>query len=156
MFSKTGAFRSQKSTKTLDAELNLTSFIDTLSVLVIFLIVAGINPSLIGALDLKQASGTTSDMTSDQKPILVVALEGDSVSYRLKNSKNSGIVRANLPANFAETSTIQKQIAKFKTIEANLDSAILLSAKSVKYDRIISVLTELKQQGIGQVGVSSL
>jgi biopolymer transport protein ExbD len=154
MLSK-GMFQNSKARKKdLDSELNLTSFIDTLSVLVIFLIVCGINPALIGSINLKQGTGST-PILNDQTPLLVISVKADVVSYQLKNSQHNKM--GSFSTSDAKlTEKLTHTIEQMKEIDGNLGSAIVLSEKKIAYDKIVSMLSLLKNQGIKQVGVSSL
>ncbi len=154
MFSR-GLFQNSKARKKdFDSELNLTSFIDTLSVLVIFLIVCGINPALIGSINLKQGTGST-PILNDQTPVLVISVKSDLISYQLKNSRFNKMGSFNAGDSKLNDKLVAT-IEQLKQTDEKLGSAIVLSEKKIAYDKIVNMLSILKNQGIKQVGVSSL
>lgn len=139
--------------KNLDFDLNLVPFIDMFSVVLCFLIMTAVQIS-VGAIDLKQSTGTTS-LTSDQTPVLVLSLSESSLEFQLKNSKSD--IRTSLPLNSKNLKEeVQKMISSIKGRDEKLNSAIVLSAQSVSYQKIVTMLEILKGQGFGQVGISSL
>lgn len=139
--------------KNLDFDLNLVPFIDMFSVVLCFLIMTAVQIS-VGAIDLKQSTGTTS-LTSDQTPVLVLSLSESSLEFQLKNSKSD--IRTSLPLNSKNLKEeAQKVISSIKGRDEKLNSAIVLSAQSVSYQKIVTMLEILKGQGFGQVGISSL
>lgn len=139
--------------KNLDFDLNLVPFIDMFSVVLCFLIMTAVQIS-VGSIDLKQSTGTTS-LTSDQTPVLVLSLSESSLEFQLKNSKSD--IRTSLPLNSKNLKEeVQKVVSSIKGRDEKLNSAIVLSAQSVSYQKIVTMLEILKGQGFGQVGISSL
>jgi biopolymer transport protein TolR len=144
---------SQKNKKDLNFEINLVSFIDLLSVCISFLLITNAW-TLLGAMELKQGTGTQA-LLSEQTPILVMSLNGQSLEIKVKNSKKnlSSVLNLQDPQVAKQAS---ERVSQYQAQIVDLKSAIVLSSAQVPYRQIVSMLEILKTKGVTQVGLSSL
>lgn len=139
--------------KELDFELNLLPVISVLAVCICFLLSTAVWV-LIGQVELKQASGSVG-ILSDRTPLVVVSLSEKTIEVQLKNTMSNHKVVWN--ANAANVGqSLSQDITNLKNSVKGLDAAIVLSAKTVPYKKIVSTLELLKSQGFTQVGISPL
>lgn len=139
--------------KELDFEINLLPVISVLAVCICFLLSTAVWV-LIGSVELKQATGSVGILT-DRTPLVVVSLSDSTVEVQLKNTmSNHKVVWNTSAANVG--SNLSEDIASLKGSVKGLDAAIVLSAKTVPYQKIVSTLELLKSQGFAQVGISPL
>lgn len=138
--------------KELDIELNLMPVISIMAVAICFLLSAAVW-TMVGSVDLKQATGS-SGLLNDRTPIVVVSLSDSALHVQVKNAGTNH--RASWKNDGSEFARLERDISGLKANMKNLDSAIVLSAKTVPYQKIVSTLELLKTQGFTQVGLSSL
>jgi biopolymer transport protein TolR len=156
MRKKTGLGRK----KELNAELNLTPFIDLLSTMVCFLLITAVWIE-IGTVEVKQSHGTD-------------AKESKKISYDLDLVfKNPTAMHLNLKRNgktvkrykvqgedFKSTmaqlnSTITSQVLKYKNKAIEIAAATITPRTGVNYGDLISTLDVLRKNQIVNIGVIS-
>lgn len=139
--------------KDLNFEVNLLPVISVLAVCICALITVAVW-QILGSIELKQASGAVGLLT-DRTPVAVVSLNGKTVEIKLKNSDLGHRVSWSVQdPKLAENMT--RDLGLLRKQVQGLSSAIVLSAKDISYQRIVSTLEVLKTVGFSQVGLSSL
>lgn len=136
----------------LNFELNLLPVIAVLAVCICFLLSTAVW-IMIGSVELKQASGSVGTLT-DRTPLVVVSLSDSKIEVQLKNTMSNHLVSWN--ADSAAQGKLVQDIKSLKQSTKDLNAAIVLSSKTVPYQKIVSTLELLKSQGFTQVGLSSL
>jgi biopolymer transport protein ExbD len=134
-------------------EINLLPVISVLAITICFLLINAVW-ILVGSLDLKQASGSIPQLT-DRSPVLVMSIFGEKVRLQLKNARRDLLY--NFDSNLSQPdSRLLASIKNLKTSEKGVDTAIVLSAKAVPYQQVITAIETLRKGGFQQVGLSSL
>ncbi len=146
--------------KELDAQLNLTPFIDLLSTCVCFLLITAVWIE-IGSVEIKQSHGTQAAASKKISYDLDVVFRGEkSISLNLK--KNGKRLKAiNVKGNSFEdvlkqldTAIVDKILGlKKKTIE--IASATITPRSSVNYGQMISAIDVLRKNEIVNIGIIS-
>lgn len=139
--------------KELNFELNLLPVIAVLAVCICFLLSTAVW-MMIGSVELKQASGSVG-ILSDRTPLVVVSLSETKVEVQLKNTMSNHLVSWNA-SDGSTADNLVRDIKGLKSRTKDLNAAIVLSSKTVPYQKIVSTLELLKSQGFTQVGLSSL
>ena len=125
------------------AELNITPLIDVMLVLLVIFMVAApvVNP---GVVNLPSVANATPQQT--QPPIVVTIKSDGTILARIKTG--SGATEQKL-ANNNELRAFVKQ-----RTDENPDQPVVIAAdKSVQYDRVLTVMSVLKGDGVKRVGL---
>lgn len=144
--------------KELNAELNLTPFIDLLSTCVCFLLITAVWIE-IGTVEIKQNYGTQASASkSDTYDIDVVFRTSQSARINLK--KNGKRLKAfNIKENDFESflktfnSTLKSKVLNFKSSNIKIASATITPRSSVDYGSLVSTLDVLRKNEIVNIGV---
>jgi len=141
------------SNKDLNFELNLLPVISLLAVLICFLLLttAWIH---IASVDVAQAVGGQSQAETKKQPELWIHLNGNKLTYKLKNvsKKESRLIRKK-PLNIRYA---HKHFKALKEKVENLNTALISPSSNTDYSHIITMIDELKQEQINEVGVNPL
>lgn len=125
------------------SEINVTPFVDVMLVLLVIFMVAApvVNP---GVVNLPSVANATPQQT---QPPIVVTIKGDgTILARIKTG--SGATEQKL-ANNNELRAFVKQ-----RTDENPDQPVVIAAdKSVQYDRVLTVMSVLKGDGVKRVGL---
>lgn len=125
------------------ADINVVPYIDVMLVLLVIFMVAApvVNP---GVVNLPSVANATPQQT---QPPIVVTIKGDGTIFaRVKTG--SGAIEQKL-ANNDELRAFVKQ-----RTDENPDQPVVIAAdKSVQYDRVLTVMSVLKADGVKRVGL---
>jgi len=146
--------------KDLNADLNLTPFIDLLSTIVCFLLVTAVWIE-IGSVEIKQSHGTEAAASKKISYDLdVVYTSAQNIKLNLKkNGKRvkafdvKGADEVALQANLNET--IKNQILNFKNKALEIATATITPRSSVNYGNLMLTLDTLRKNEIINIGVLS-
>lgn len=146
--------------KDLNAELNLTPFIDLLSTCVCFLLVTAVWIE-IGTVEIKQSHGTEASAPKKISYDLDIVFKNPTfISLNLK--QNGKRVRAiNVQAdNFENTmakldTEVKNNILTFKNKAIEIAAATITPRSDVNYGNLISTLDVLRKNEIVNIGVLS-
>ena len=148
------------SKKDLNADLNLTPFIDLLSTIVCFLLVTAVWIE-IGSVEIKQSHGTeaaaSKKITYDLDVVYTspqdIRLNLKKNGKRVKAFKVQGADEMTLQANLNQT--IQTKILNFKNKALEIATATITPRSSVNYGNLMQTLDTLRKNEIINIGVLS-
>ena len=146
--------------KDLNADLNLTPFIDLLSTIVCFLLVTAVWIE-IGSVEIKQSHGTeaaaSKKITYDLDVVYTspqdIRLNLKKNGKRVKAFKVQGADEMTLQANLNQT--IQTKILNFKNKALEIATATITPRSSVNYGNLMQTLDTLRKNEIINIGVLS-
>jgi biopolymer transport protein TolR len=155
-FQTGGKNRSNK--RELNAELNLTSFIDLLSTCVCFLLIAAVWTQ-IESMEVKQSHGTESSAESPKQLELDFKfITAESVRLTLKGQgvKKEITIDSQVGENFK--SHLSQEFTKWLVSISNnqklqVAAAMIHPASGVNYGRLIEALDVLRQSHIKNIGI---
>jgi biopolymer transport protein TolR len=144
--------------KELDAQLNLTPFIDLLSTCVCFLLITAVWIE-IGTVEVKQSHGTSANQEKKETfDIDLVFKDPTEMSLNLKkNGKRVQSLKVKAE-NFEDmlvqlNQTIIGQVLTFKKKSIEIATATVTPRSSVNYGSLISTLDVLRKNRIVNIGV---
>ena len=146
--------------KDLNAELNLTPFIDLLSTCVCFLLVTAVWIE-IGTVEIKQSHGTEAKASKKISYDLDVVFR-DQNSLRLNLKRNGKRVKAynvkgdsfeSMMANMSDV--VQKQVLNYRNKPIEIAAATITPRSGVNYGNLVSALDVLRKNQIVNIGVLS-
>lgn len=146
-----------KGKRSLDAELNLTSFIDLLSVCVCFLLVSAVWIQ-VGSVEVKQQAGTEGAVaTADQYALEVRFQSEEALDIDIKKGAARAAlikVSASAPGELPQAMHDELQNWMKKSAEAKDVASALVHAKTaVPYGQMVKVLDVLRTLKITNLGV---
>lgn len=144
--------------KELNADLNLTPFIDLLSTCVCFLLITAVWIE-IGSVEIKQSHGTEASASKKISYDLdLVYFNPTKISLNLK--KNGKKIRTYKVSTDSEdkfqnslSSTIAQKILKIKKGSIDIASATITPRSSVNYGHLMKTLDTLRSHNIINIGV---
>jgi len=141
------------SKKDLNFELNLLPVISLLAVLICFLLLttAWIH---IASVDVSQAIGGQSQAETKKQPELWISLNGKKLTYELKN-----VSKKYKRYNQRKSISVKRSAKYFKGLKSkikDLNVALITPSKSTEYAQVITMIDNLKQEKINEVGVNPL
>lgn len=146
--------------KDLNADINLTPFIDLLSTIVCFLLVTAVWIE-IGSVEIKQSHGTEAAASKKISYDLDVVYTSPK-NIRLNLKRNGRRVRAfkvtgadeqALQSNLDQT--IQQKVLNFKNKALEIATATITPRSSVNYGNLMQTLDTLRKNEIINIGVLS-
>ena len=146
--------------KDLNADLNLTPFIDLLSTMVCFLLITAVWID-IGSVEIKQSHGTEA---SESKKVTydldVVFKNPTSLRLNLKRKgrtvKSFNVKSENFESTMSQMNAIvQNKVLKYKNKAIEIATATITPRSSVNYGNLISTLDVLRSNKIINIGVLS-
>ncbi len=148
------------SKKDLNADLNLTPFIDLLSTCVCFLLVTAVWIE-IGTVEIKQSHGTDAKPNKKITYDLDVVYQG-SQKLRLNLKKNGRTVKGfrvkgeNFEDMMLQMNTIvQSKVLNFKNKAIEIASATVTPRSEINYGNLVKTLDVLRKNKIVNIGVLS-
>jgi len=146
--------------KELDAQLNLTPFIDLLSTCVCFLLITAVWLE-IGTVEIKQSFGTEAAASKKESYDLDLVFK-DATSLRLnlkksgKNIKSFDLKAETFPDLVTSLKeTISTKVLNFKNSIVQIETATITPRSTVNYGNLVSTLDVLRQNKIVNIGVLS-
>ena len=146
--------------KELDAQLNLTPFIDLLSTCVCFLLITAVWIE-IGSVEIKQSHGTSAAASSKISYDLDIVY-ASATQARLNLKKNGKRVRSvRIKEESSESFTaklddvIKNQVLLFKKKVISIASATVTPRSTVNYGSLVSTLDVLRKNSIINIGILS-
>jgi len=149
------------SKKDLNADLNLTPFIDLLSTCVCFLLITAVWIE-IGTVEIKQSQGTDApptkkisydlDLVYSSPTQLNVNLK--SSGKRLKTFKVTGVDGLELQANL--NTIVQSEILNYKNKVIEIATATITPRSTVNYGQLVHTLDTLRKNSIVNIGILSM
>lgn len=146
--------------KELNAELNLTPFIDLLSTMVCFLLITAVWIE-IGSLEIKQSKGTQAQESKKESYDLdMVFTGGNKISLNLKKGsrrvKKIVVNEQDFQASIEKLNTvIGTQIKNFKNKTIDIATATVTPNSTVDYGNMVKALDVLRKNEIVNIGVLS-
>lgn len=146
--------------KELNAELNLTPFIDLLSTMVCFLLITAVWIE-IGSLEIKQSKGTQAQESKKESYDLdMVFTGGNKISLNLKKGsrrvKKIIVNEQDFQTSIEKLNTvIGTQIKNFKNKAIDIATATVTPNSSVDYGNMVKALDVLRKNEIVNIGVLS-
>lgn len=143
--------------KEMNADLNLTPFIDLLSTCVCFLLITAVWIE-IGTIEIKQSHGSDAkESTSKSFDLDIVYGKNSSVFVSLKNSgrikKKFQFQQQDLQANLVSFSqTLSSEIQHYLS-GASISSATITPRSSISYSDLIATMDVLRDNNIVNIGV---
>ncbi|MCR9203586.1 MAG: biopolymer transporter ExbD [Halobacteriovoraceae bacterium] len=144
--------------KELDAQLNLTPFIDLLSTCVCFLLITAVWIE-IGTVEVKQSHGTAAEQEKKETYDLDLVFK-TSQEMTLNLKKNGKRVRSmKVKAETNEDALVQlnemivSKIRKFKNKTVEIATATVTPRSTVDYGNLISAMDVLRKNQIVNIGV---
>ena len=144
--------------KSLDAELNLVSFIDLLSMCICFLLMTAVWLE-VGSLQIKQSHGTEAaptvsqsheiDLTVDSPTSLQFVIKKGGKSVQKQQLKAGSVDELSKQLNSAMASFVGSPAGKANPISA----AMITSGASVSYGDLIRLMDALRRNQIVNLGV---
>lgn len=144
--------------KDLNADLNLTPFIDLLSTCVCFLLITAVWIE-IGTVEIKQSHGTEAAASKKESFDLDLVFRDASVaSLNLKRNgkrvKKIDVKAKNFDGFLAKLDTaVTTSALKYKNKVINIESATITPRSTVNYGSLISTLDVLRRNKIVNIGV---
>lgn len=146
--------------KDLNAELNLTPFIDLLSTIVCFLLITAVWIE-IGSVEIKQSHGTEAAASKKISYDLDVVYSSPT-NIRLNLKKNGKRVKAfevegadEIATQASLNDTIQNKVLKFKNNVIEIATATITPRSTVNYGSMMKTLDTLRKNEIINIGVLS-
>ena len=146
--------------KELNAELNLTPFIDLLSTMVCFLLITAVWIE-IGTVEVKQSHGTDAKESKKESFDLDLVFK-NSTAMRLNLKRNGRTVkRYDVKADSFESAmaqlntTITTKVLTYKKKAIEIAAATITPRSAVNYGDLISTLDVLRKNKIVNIGVIS-
>lgn len=146
--------------KELNAELNLTPFIDLLSTMVCFLLITAVWIE-IGSVEIKQSKGTQAQESKKESYDLDVVFNSDKkISLNLKKGsrrvKRIIVNEADFDTSLTKLdSLIATQIKNFKNKAIDIATATVTPNSKVEYGSMVRALDVLRKNEIINIGVLS-
>lgn len=146
--------------KELNAELNLTPFIDLLSTMVCFLLITAVWIE-IGSVEIKQSKGTQAQESKKESYDLDVVFNSDKkISLNLKKGsrrvKRIIVNEADFDTSLTKLdSLIATQIKNFKNKAIDIATATVTPNSKVEYGNMVRALDVLRKNEIINIGVLS-
>jgi len=148
------------SKKDLNADLNLTPFIDLLSTMVCFLLVTAVWIE-IGTVEIKQSHGTEAKASKKISYDLDVVYQGSS-KLRMNLKRNGRTIKGfnvkgtNFDDMMLQMNTIvQTKVLNFKNKAIEIATATITPRSDVNYGDLVKTLDVLRQNKIVNIGVLS-
>jgi len=137
--------------KSLDAEINLVSFIDLLSMCICFLLMTAVWLQ-VGSLQVKQSHGTDGALSTPTSLELEVSVSSpQALEFVIKKGGRS-IQKQQVTAGSIDELT-QKLQQVLSTHSSGISAAMITSASSVSYGDLIRVMDALRKNQIVNLGV---
>lgn len=147
------------SKKNLEAEINLVSFIDLLSVCICYLLLTAVWVQ-VGTINTKQAIGGQAHEAGPKKPVVWATLGADgSVNLEVKDApKNVKFKNVKIEgvAGKPNLETFKGAIAAAQAQMPDMKSGIVVPQSKSVYEDLIALMDGLKSSGIRDLGVSAL
>lgn len=146
--------------KELNAELNLTPFIDLLSTMVCFLLITAVWIE-IGSVEIKQSKGTQAQESKKESYDLDVVFNSDKkISLNLKKGsrrvKRIIVNEADFDTSLTKLDTlIATKIKNFKNKAIDIATATVTPNSKVEYGNMVRALDVLRKNEIINIGVLS-
>lgn len=146
--------------KELNADLNLTPFIDLLSTMVCFLLITAVWIE-IGSVEIKQSKGTQAQESKKESYDLDVVFNSDKkISLNLKKGsrrvKKIIVNEADFDTSLTKLDTlIATKIKNFKNKAINIATATVTPNSKVEYGNMVRALDVLRKNEIINIGVLS-
>lgn len=149
-----------KDKKELNAELNLTPFIDLLSTCVCFLLITAVWIE-IAAIEIKQSHGTEAQSSANKAYELDVVYQNENTlrlnlkrgGKRAKSFKIEGSDFKEMLSNMS--STLKNSILKFNKKDIVIESATITPRSDIDYGNMVLTLDVLRKNQITNIGVLS-
>jgi len=144
--------------KSLEAEINLVSFIDLLSMCICFLLMTAVWVE-VGSLQVKQSHGTEGAATAKQSHELDLMMDSPHTLQLTLKSGGRVVQKQSLKAGSAEelAQQLDRTVAGFvqaPTVKANpISAAMITSNPSVSYGDLIRVMDSLRHHQVVNLGV---
>ncbi len=146
--------------KELNADLNLTPFIDLLSTCVCFLLITAVWIE-IGTVEIKQSHGTEAKASKEVTYDLdLVYTNPTKINLNLKRSGRrvrTFKVSANSEADFQKNLNviIRDKVMKFRNKVVKIATATVMPRTNVNYGQLVQTLDTLRRNEIVNIGVMS-
>tara|TARA_B100001971_G_C18268046_1_gene596708 strand:- start:147782 stop:148264 length:483 start_codon:yes stop_codon:yes gene_type:complete len=146
--------------KELNAELNLTPFIDLLSTMVCFLLITAVWIE-IGSVEIKQSKGTQAQESKKESYDLDVVFNSDKkISLNLKKGSRRVqrlvVNESDFEASITQLDTlIATKIKNFKNKAIDIATATVTPNSKVEYGHMVRALDVLRKNEIINIGVLS-
>ena len=146
--------------KELNADLNLTPFIDLLSTMVCFLLITAVWIE-IGSVEIKQSKGTQAQESKKESYDLDVVFNSDKkISLNLKKGsrrvKRIIVNEADFDTSLTKLDTlIATKIKNFKNKAIDIATATVTPNSKVEYGKMVKALDVLRKNEIINIGVLS-
>jgi biopolymer transport protein TolR len=148
------------SKKNLEAELNLTSFIDLLSTCVCFLLITAVWIQ-IGSLEIKQSHGSESKSTSDKFDLDVQMTDTNQLKINLKKAGKiletvalKATSAVELKGMFKET--IEQKIVNYKNQPIEIQASTFYPHSSFNYGDLVVLMDVLRSNKITNIGIGQV
>lgn len=145
--------------RSLDAEINLVSFIDLLSMCICFLLMTAVWTQF-GSVQVKQSNGTEAAATAPEKTV-DVELKFSGSNEAVVSMKKSGKVTKTFKVAGGDVSEISKQL-NTQLQNARLDltreglkvgSVFLTAHESVDYGSLVAIMDTFRKNEMSNIGV---
>ena len=142
--------------KSLDAEINLVSFIDLLSMCICFLLMTAVWLE-VGALQVKQSHGTEGAASTSQSLELSLKMASPTQAELILKKGGKPVQKASIKG--ASTSEVSKQIDQnvARWVQgaqgAGISAAMIETSASVNYGDLVSVMDSLRKNQVVNLGV---
>jgi biopolymer transport protein ExbD len=149
-----------KAKKSLDAEINLVSFISLLSVCICFLLLTA-GWVQVGSLNVKQAIGGQATVDTPP-PVSMWARLGKDGELELRLAKEprvpSSLARIKLKGinGKPDLDGLERHVIEVKALVPGFNMALVVPDAESIYEDIIQLMDRFKKVGIGDLGVSPL
>lgn len=146
--------------KNLNFDLNLVPFIDVLSTCICFLLVTAVFINL-GSIQVNQAVGDAKVKQEESAGSVVVSMgsSGD-VRFEVKDVKgftqDLSMVTVRGKGGQVDYSRTEEWIKAFASRFQNVKTVLLMPNPSSKYDDMIQLMAQFKQNSMNQIGVAPL
>jgi len=146
--------------KELNAELNLTPFIDLLSTMVCFLLITAVWIE-IGSVEIKQSKGTQAQESKKESYDLDLVFTGASnITLNLKKGsrrvKKVTVKEADFDTAIAKLNTIVgTQLKTFRNKAIDIATATVTPSSKVEYGKMVRALDVLRKNEIVNIGILS-
>jgi biopolymer transport protein TolR len=145
----------------INAELNLTPFIDLLSTCVCFLLLSAVWVE-VGSIEIKQSHGTAAAQEAKENFDLEVFFSSDHQAnlYLKKNGKMVQTFKVSGEGSFEKfitniDNTIVSKIINSNNVSRTIGTATVATADGLNYGHLVSTLDVLRKNKIMNIGVMS-
>ena len=148
------------SKKNLEAELNLTSFIDLLSTCVCFLLITAVWIQ-IGSLEIKQSHGSESKSTSEKFDLEVQMTATNQLKVNLKKAGKileSVALKAESSLALKEMfkETIETKMLNYKNLPTEIQASTFFPHASFNYGDLVVLMDVLRSHKLTNIGIGQV